>query len=444
MLQETSKQKSHIVLSNKEGMDMYQELRNLEKREDGIYLLNQLGHVAMIPLELEEDLKKYAELEELPEEAPDFIRELADIGLLKYHNYIPNEEKLYFDDRILKSQDDKPVYRGPIIAHLAITNRCNMNCQYCSVKNVHSQIKEELSTADYKKMIDKLVQMGTFQIGLTGGEPTTRKDLVELVKYVADKHVACNLTTNGFMVSEELILQLKDAGLTQVQISLDSYQKEVHEKYRTKGSFDRAIQTAKLFKKHGFIVGVDTVVTNQNMDDLDEFMNFLESNHFDGLTIIKLKQGYFDLATFQEQVPEYNRYAEVIDKICRRKGKLEVTIDCSSVANLCKTLTQEEQNKIHSAGCPAGHTLISIAPNGDIYPCAALTNEKYKLGNMLTDDLEVIWNENETLRKLRGIKKQITGKCKNCPKLDVCRGGCRGIADSLAGKQYVSDANCNL
>ncbi len=106
---------------------MYQELRNIEKREDGIYLLNKLGHVAMIPLELESQLQQYASLEELPTEAPDFIRELADIGLLKYHNYIPNEEKLYFDDRILNSQDDKPVYRGPIIAHLAITHACNMN-----------------------------------------------------------------------------------------------------------------------------------------------------------------------------------------------------------------------------------------------------------------------------------------------------------------------------
>lgn len=423
---------------------MYQELRNIEKREDGIYLLNKLGHVAMIPRKLESQLQQYASLEELPTEAPDFIRELADIGLLKYNNYTPNEDKLYYDDRILNSQDDKPVYQGPIIAHLAITHACNMNCQYCSVKNVHRQIKNGLPTEAYKKMIDKLVQMGTFQIGLTGGEPTTRPDLVDLVRYIAGKKVACNLTTNGYQVSEKLVQELKEAGLTQVQISLDSYRKEIHEKYRTKGSFDRAIQTAKLFKKHGFIVGVDTVVTNNNMDDLEEFMNFLENNNFDGLTIIKLKQGFFDLPTFQEQVPEYHRYAKVIDEICRRKGKLEVTIDCSSVSNLCKTLTKEEQNRIHSAGCPAGHTLISIAPNGDIYPCAALTNEKYKIGNMLTDDLAKLWKENETLQNLRGIKQHITGKCQNCAKLDVCRGGCRGIADSLSGKQYTSDPNCKL
>lgn len=423
---------------------MFKELRNIEKREDGIYILNKLGHVAMIPIDLEDELYKYAKLKELPENAPKFIYDLANIGLLEYTNYEPNEEQLYFDDAILNSQDDKPVYKGPIIAHLAITNACNMNCKYCSVKNIHSKIRNGLSTEQYKKIIDKLVDIGTFQIGLTGGEPTTRKDLVELVKYIAGKNVACNLTTNGFIVPEELIIQLKEAGLTQVQISLDSYKKEVHEKYRTEGSFDRAIQTAKLFKKHGFIVGVDTVVTNNNMNDLEEFMDFLEENNFDGLTIIKLKQGYLDLETFKEQVPEYNKYAELIDKICKRNGKLEVTIDCSSVSNLCKTLTLEEQNKIHSAGCPAGHTLISIAPNGDMYPCAALTNDKYKIGNILTDDLGNVWNESEILRNLRGIKNHVEGKCKNCPKLDICRAGCRGISDSLSGKQYISDANCKI
>ena len=423
---------------------MFKELRNIEKRDDGIYILNKLGHVAMITLDLEEDLYKYAELEELPDDAPEFIYDLANIGLLEYKNYTPNEEKLYFDDAILKSNDDKPVYRGPVIAHLAITHACNMNCKYCSVKDMHSKIKNGLSTEEYKKIIDKLVDIGAFQIGLTGGEPTTRKDLVELTRYIASKNVACNLTTNGFNVQEKLIIELKEAGLTQVQISLDSYKKEIHEKYRTEGSFDRAIETAKLFKKYGFIVGVDTVVTNDNLDDLEKFMDFLEESGFDGLTIIKLKQGHLDLETFKKQVPDYNKYAEVIDKVCWRKGNLEITIDCSSVANLCKTLTLEEQNKIHSAGCPAGHSLISIAPNGDLFPCAALTNEKYKIGNILTDDLEKVWNESPLLKNLRGIKNKIEGKCKTCPKLDVCRGGCRGIADSLSVKQYQSDANCQI
>lgn len=421
---------------------MFKQLRNIEKRKDGLYILNKLGHVAQIPLEAEEELYKYAEMKSLPDDAPDFIKDLANIGLLEFDNYTPNECILYFDDAILNSNDDRPVYSGPIIAHLAITHACNMNCEYCSVRNMHEKIKCGRSTDDYKRMIDVLYDIGTFQIGLTGGEPTTRKDLPELVKYIVDKGIACNLTTNGFNVSEELVKTLKDAGLTQVQISIDSYKKETHEKYRTKGSFDKAIETARLFKKHGFIVGVDTVVSNNNIDEIDGLIDFIEALGLDGLTVIKLKQGHLDLDTFKQQVPDYDKYADLIDRICHRDSPLEITIDCSSVNNLCKTLTKEEQEHIHSAGCPAGHTLISIAPNGDIYPCAALTNEKYKVGNILDENLNELWINSPILKRLRGVKQNVEGKCKHCPKLDVCRAGCRGISDSLNEKQYCSDCNC--
>ena len=73
---------------------MFKELRNIEKREDGIYILNKLGHVAMIPIDLEDELYKYAKLKVLPENAPKFIYDLANIGLLEYTNYESNEEQL--------------------------------------------------------------------------------------------------------------------------------------------------------------------------------------------------------------------------------------------------------------------------------------------------------------------------------------------------------------
>ena len=124
-------------------------------------------------------------------------------------------------------------------------------------------------------MIDKLVDWGVFQIGLTGGEPTVRKDLVELVRYVSSKQVACNLTTNGFNVSAKLVDDLVAAGLTQVQLSLDSHIKEEHERYRNKGSYEKVLKTAKLFKNKGLIVGFDTVVTNDNLDKIKDMIIFL-------------------------------------------------------------------------------------------------------------------------------------------------------------------------
>lgn len=421
---------------------MYKDLRKIEVRGDELFILNKQGHVASIPKELKVQLETFAGLENLSPDAPEFIKQLADAQILEFKNYNPNDENLFYDDSLINSNGDQPIYPGPVIAHLAITNKCNMKCKYCSVRDAHEKISDELSTNEYKQIIDKLVQWGAFQIGLTGGEPTLRADVVELVKYISDKRVACNMTTNGWNITPQFVEILKQAGLNQVQVSLDSYKKETHERFRSRGSYERALNAIKSFKDAGLIVGVDCVVSNNNLDDVEEFMDFLESIGVDGLTIIKLKQGDLPLEIFKQQIPDYKKYSELVAKVCKRWEKpLEVTIDCASVSNLCATLTEEEQNQLHSAGCPAGHTLISIAPNGDMYPCAALTNDKYKVGNILKDDPKELWYKSETLKRLRNIKNEVSGKCSKCAKLDVCRGGCRGIADSL-NEPFGSDVNC--
>ncbi|MDD2469535.1 MAG: radical SAM protein [Bacilli bacterium] len=421
---------------------MFNKLKKIEKRGKEVYFLNQQGYVVSIPSSDYDIVMKYGNRKKMRNYMPKIIKELADAQILIFDNYIPNEDNLNFDDALIKSNNDKPIYKAPIISHFSVTHACNMNCAYCSVRNIHKG-KKELSTDECKKIIDKLVNWGVFQIGLTGGEPTVRKDIVELVRYTSAQNVACNLTTNGWNVSKELVDQLVEAGLTQVQLSLDSHIEEVHEKYRKKGSFKRVMNTAKMFKDKGLIVGFDTVVTNDNLDQIEPMILFLEKEGYDGLTLLKLKQGDLNLEIFKKLVPDYESYGKVVDKICKYKGELDVTLDCGSVCNLCMTLTDKEIKKLHSAGCPAGHTLIHIDNDGNMYPCAGLSQKEFSFGNILNEDPYVCWNNNEMLKKMRNIKNVITGKCKTCPKLDNCRGGCRSISYSF-GDLFSSDQTCEM
>ena len=424
---------------------MYVELRNVEVRDDGfIYILNKQGFVAQLPVECQEGLDKYAGLESLPEDAPDYIRQLADAGLLSFDNYEPDTETYYYDDALLNASGEDPVYAGPVIAHLAITTRCNMGCSYCSVKDLHDSLPEPLTTEQYKHVIDVLVDSGAFQVGLTGGEPTLHPDLPELVAHVVSKGAACNITTNGWELPDELADALVEAGLTQAQISLDAHVPEVHEKYRSPGSFERALATARKLMERGIIVGCDCVVSKGNFGLLEDFIGFLEENGFAGLTLIKLKQGHLSVDEFKDASVGYGDYAKFIDWLCRRDSPMEITIDCSSVPSLCATLSEEEETALHSAGCPVGHTLISIAPNGDIYPCAALTGGAHRLGNVFEDDFDELWCHHPLLKRMRGIKETVGGKCAECSKLNVCRAGCRGIAESLTGDLMSGDPSCGL
>lgn len=421
---------------------MYKNIRKITEKNKELFILNKDGLVVKLPAAKRVILEKYAPQKKLAKNAPKIIKELADLGLLVFQNYQPKQEEMNFDDVLIKAKGTKPVYQAPVISHLAITHRCNMRCKYCSVRKIHQQYPEELSTEDYQKMIKKLNDWGVFQIGFTGGEPTLREDLVELTKYVSSVGTACNMTTNGWFLPKKRAKELYRAGMEQVQVSLDSYKKKTHEKLRDKGSWARAWQTIECLKDVGMRVGIDCVVTKNNLQDILGFIKFLEKRKILGLTLIKLKKGDLPLSVFKKLVPEYKEYGELIARVCERNNRMpEVTIDCGSVCNLHYSLTSEEQKKIHSAGCPAGHTLISIAPNGDLYPCAALSTKEFKLGNLLTDDLDEIWSQNTILTNLRDIKARINGVCRDCERLDSCRGGCRGIATVLKGL-YESDPTC--
>jgi len=194
---------------------------------------------------------------------------------------------------------------------------------------------------------------------------------------------------------------------------------------------------------NGFIVGVDCVVSNNNLKCIPEFVKWLEKEKVHGLTLIKIKKGDLPLGGFRKQLPGYLEYSKLIEELCDRVNEMpNVTIDCGSVSNLEYTLKDNELDIVPVAGCPVGHTLLSIAPNGDIYPCVALNQAEFKLGNALKDDLEKIWNNSEVLKELRSVKSKIHGKCKGCDRLDHCRGGCRGIAYSLYNHLWESDKTC--
>lgn len=421
---------------------MYSDIKKTIERGGELLILNKRGMVVALPISEKENFERLGRENLMPADPPQSIRELADVGILVFDNYRPAAETTArFDDALMKAEGGEPIYPAPILAHFSVTNRCNMRCAYCSVRRLNER-QADLDTTGCKKIIERLSQWGVFQIGFTGGEPSLRRDLPELIAYTVSLGNACNLTTNGWLLDERMVQAYRRAGLEQAQVSLDSHVPEVHDRLRGRGSFARAVKAIKLMQANGIAVGVDCVVSRNNIGTIMDFITFLEHLKIPGLTLIKIKQGDLELEKFKSLCPDYDEYSRLIDAVCRRKNiNPEVTIDCGSVSNLQATLTDTEMEKLHAAGCPAGLNLISVSANGDLYPCAALAAEKHVLGNILTDDLQQIWFEHKLLRNLRDIKNIITGSCKECARLDSCRGGCRGIAESLTGL-WTSDPDC--
>src|SRR4029077_418875 len=107
----------------------------------------------------------------------------------------------------------------PVAVLLELTHRCPLQCPYCSNPLELDRGSTELTTEEWKKVLSELAEIGVLQVHFSGGEPTARKDLVELVQHATDVGLYSNLITSAVLLTKERVSALADAGLCHVQIS---------------------------------------------------------------------------------------------------------------------------------------------------------------------------------------------------------------------------------
>jgi MoaA/NifB/PqqE/SkfB family radical SAM enzyme len=125
---------------------------------------------------------------------------------------------------------------------LALTYRCNNDCTHCY--NARPRDYPESSTADWERILDRTWDLGIPHVVFTGGEPTLREDLPELVGYAQTKGLISGLNTNARRLSDRRYLQqLVEAGLDHVQITLESHLPEIHDRMvKSRGAWKQTVR----------------------------------------------------------------------------------------------------------------------------------------------------------------------------------------------------------
>jgi MoaA/NifB/PqqE/SkfB family radical SAM enzyme len=109
--------------------------------------------------------------------------------------------------------------RKPWVAHLYVTERCNLDCHYC---NEYDNSVPHPATADLKRWMDKIRELGVARIGFQGGEPLQHPDIAELVRYAKSLgFYKVSMSSNGFLLTRDLLRDLEAAGLDSFHISVD-------------------------------------------------------------------------------------------------------------------------------------------------------------------------------------------------------------------------------
>jgi len=314
----------------------------------------------------------------------------------------------------------------PLIMSWNVTRECNMKCSHCYINATDKKIDNELTTIEAKKLMDQIYQVSRPLLILSGGEPLLRPDIFELINYGSKIGLKMGLGSNGSLINESVSKKLKESGVTTVSISLDSSIPAQHDDFRgVAGAWQKAVDACKHLRKNNVLVQVNTTLTQQNYNQIDDIMSLAESigvENFHLFFLVPTGRG----TKMTDISPE--KYEEMITKtfVKTKKHTLNVRPSCApQFMRIAKGMGLDLRQWIR--GCISGMYYCRIYSNGDVTPCPYLP---IRLGNVREKSFEDIWFNSEIFKTLRN-PSSLKGKCGKCEYRGLC-GGCRARAYGLS------------
>ena len=282
---------------------------------------------------------------------------------------------------------------------------CNQKCIHCYAAGQPQAEEQELSTGEWKQILDKCREIGIPQITFTGGEPTMREDLPELIAHA--RWFMTRLNTNGVKLTKEYCEQLKEAELDSMQITFYSHEEAVHNQLVGAGNYEKTLEGIKNALAAGINISINTPLCKKNKDYV-ETLKFLKSLGVEYVTCSGLittgnatTEASVDLQLTKEEIKEVLKTAV---EYCFNNG---MEISFTSPGWIEEAFFQELAINIPSCGACLSN--MAVTPGGNVVPCQSwLTGDV--LGNILEDKWEDIWNSDACVKR-REYSADMTGKC---------------------------------
>jgi pyrroloquinoline quinone biosynthesis protein E len=318
-----------------------------------------------------------------------------------------------------------------------LTYACPLQCPYCSNPIDYSKYSSELTTEDWKRVLSEARKMGAVQLGFSGGEPLTRKDLVELVEHARQLGYYINLITSGYGMTEEKIVRLKEAGLDHIQVSIQASTQELNDHIAGTESFLHKQEIARLVKKHGYPMVLCVVIHRENIHQMPDILAMAEQLRADYLELANTQYYGWAHANRDLLMPTREQFeqAEAIAQAFKEKvaGRMKIYYVVPDY--------YEDRPKACMNGW--GTTFLTIAPDGVALPChSARELPGLDCPNVKDASIEQIWNESRAFNLFRG-DEWMKEPCRSCDEKEKDHGGCRCQAYLLAGDMYAADPVCS-
>ncbi len=284
--------------------------------------------------------------------------------------------------------------------------KCNQSCRFCYAAGEQLSGSRELSCDEWKRAIDRLKSAGVPMLTFTGGEPTLRGELCELIEH--SKWFVTRLNTNGRLLTEELCRKLCRASLDSLQVTLYSHSEDIHNSLVGAQGFADTVRGIKNAVKAGLDVSINTPLCRKNADYV-ETLRFINSL---GVRFVTAS-GLICTGMAEDSHGQYDLSGEELYNIIKEAKEFcnenNMEIDFTSPGLIDEG--RLEELGLNVPMCGACLSNMAIAPDGTVIPCQSWLSSDGALGNILTDSFKSIW-EKEKCKQLRGMS-ETEAKC--CP-----------------------------
>ena len=318
-----------------------------------------------------------------------------------------------------------------------LTHRCPLQCPYCANPVDLHRASAELDTATWRRVLREAAELGVLQLHFTGGEPTARKDLVELVAAAAGFGLYSNLITSAVRLDETLLGRLVQAGLDHVQISFQDTEATNADRIGGfPGGHARKLIAARAVRRAGLALTVNFVVHRQNLVRVPAMLDLAEELGAGRVEIAHVQYHGWALPNRDALLPgrtELDAATEAVEAArVRFKGRLSVDY------------VVPDYYAARPKACMGGwaRRFITITPAGQALPCHVAESLPGMVFPSVRDrSLAEIWRDSPAFVRFRGTD-WMPEPCQSCDRREIDWGGCRCQAFALTGDASRTDPAC--
>ena len=317
-----------------------------------------------------------------------------------------------------------------------LTYRCPLRCPYCSNPTNLRDFPETLTAEDWARVFREAAALGCVHVGLTGGEPSARRDLPEIVTAAASAGLYTHLVTAALPLTAAGLAALKERGLRSVQISVQDAEAHASDEIAGTESFARKCALARETKRIALPLTLNVVLHRRNLGRVREIIVLARELGADRLELANAQYHGWALANRASLLParaQIEDAARVVAEQTRRGAKPEILF------------VLPDYFRDRPKPCMGGwaRTHLVVAPDGRALPCHNAAQLPLEFWNVRERSLASCWADAPGMNAFRG-ESWMREPCRSCPERARDFGGCRCQAFALTGVAANTDPACAL